>query len=138
MRRLRRPFVPECRPEPNCKERYYKTVNRYVVYTNFAGDRQTVALQCKLFPEIKEIFIEDFTVGNRSRICFYKGKGYYSEIMGMLLKWAKENDYQTITGKLIASDISNRENQVRFYKKFGFGVSEPDEDNDCKITLKLK
>ena len=126
---------PKYRPEPHYKEYYRKELNRYSVWAGFDNEKSLPALQCNLFPETKEIFIDDFTVGDRNHIEFYTRKGYYSEIMNILLAFAKQNRYQKICGELKAFDISRRDKQIRFYEKFGFTISEPNENKDRLIEL---
>jgi GNAT superfamily N-acetyltransferase len=40
--------------------------------------------------------------------------------MQKLIQYAKENNYNAITGTLVDKDADHRERQIHFYKKFGF------------------
>ena len=53
---------------------------------------------------------------------------------------AKENGYKTIYGHLSKVDLEHKDRLYHFYKKFGFEITENEEQNSIfygKITLNL-
>jgi GNAT superfamily N-acetyltransferase len=92
------------------------------------------ALNCYLYKEDKTIHIGGLYVGGYNNYK-YINKGYGTKIMNCLIKFAQDNGYEQIIGELIDSDSDHRDRQIHFYKKFGFIISPPDEENDCLIKL---
>ena len=128
---------PQYRPKPHYEEHFYENLNKYSVWLWFENEQKKPVLQCDLYHNIKEIFISDLHIGEEYELEFYCRKGYYTEIMEFLLKFAHQNNYKIITGELKSYDMCRRERQIHFYKKFGFVISEPDTHNNCNIRLEL-
>ena len=111
------------------------------------------AMKCVLYRDentilIGDIFVEGDTkgfFGFLQRYTSYINKGYGTQMMNILLEFAKENGYKRIVGKL--SDVDNsdafdpehRERQIHFYKKFGF-KNLPSEEcpNEIELILEQK
>ena len=108
------------------------------------------AMKCTLYREENKIVIGDIFVegdtegffGFLQRYTSYINKGYGTQMMNMLLEFAKENGYKKIVGKLSNVDDSDifdpehRERQLHFYKKFGFKIL-PSEEKPNSIELIL-
>ena len=92
------------------------------------------ALNCDLDKENKTIHIGGLYIGGYDNYQ-YINKGYGTQVMNKLIKFARENGYKKITGELVNDDSDHRDRQMHFYRKFGFIISPPDEDNDCLIKL---
>lgn len=108
------------------------------------------AMKCALYREenkivIGDIFIEGDTEGLFGFLQHYTNyinKGYGTQMMNVLLEFAKENSYKRIVGNLSyvddndAFDPEHRERQLYFYKKFGFKIL-PNEETPNAIELLL-
>ena len=67
-------------------------------------------------------------------------KGYGTVMMQKLITYAKENGYKTIYGRLSTVDLDHKNRLHHFYEKFGFDITENEEQNSIfygKITLEL-
>ncbi len=67
-------------------------------------------------------------------------KGYGTLMMQKLISFAKENGYKTIYGHLSTVDLDHKDRLYHFYKKFGFEITENEEQDSIlygKITLNL-
>lgn len=109
------------------------------------------AMKCVLHRDentilIGDIFIEGDTsglLGFLQHYTRYTNKGYGTQMMNMLLEFAKENSYKKIVGNLSDVDDNNafdpehRKRQIHFYKKFGFKIL-PNEENPNSIELILE
>ena len=105
------------------------------------------SMKCTLDQESKTILIGDIYMKNDRSLepwnyTKFINKGYGTLMMTELLKFAKENNYEKITGNI--SDVDNntvwdphhRERLIHFYKKFGFEIL-PDELTPKQIELIL-
>ena len=105
------------------------------------------SMKCTLDQESKTILIGDIYMKNDRSLepwnyTKFINKGYGTLMMTELLKFAKENNYEKITGNI--SDVDNntewdlhhRERLIHFYKKFGFKIL-PDELAPKQIELIL-
>ena len=105
------------------------------------------AMKCTLDQESKTILVGDIYMKNDRSLepwnhTKFVNKGYGTLMMNELLKFAKENNYEKITGNI--SDVNNntewdpyhRERLIHFYKKFGFKII-PDELAPKQIELIL-
>ena len=94
-------------------------------------------LVCYIFSYSNTLCIADICVGKR-KSKRHINKGYGTLLMQKLIQYAKENNYNAITGTLVDKDADHRERQIHFYKKFGFEISEPNHNNECAIKFVLK
>jgi GNAT superfamily N-acetyltransferase len=108
-------------------------------------------MKCVLYRNENRIHIGDiFIQGNMSGLFGFLqhytnhiNKGYGTQMMNMLIEYAKENNYKTITGNLsevdnnTTTDPHHKDRQIHFYKKFGFKIL-PDEENPKSIELIVK
>jgi len=70
------------------------------------------AMKCHLDEEEKTIYLDDICIEGNTSGFFgflheyqnYINKGYGSQMMEILLKYAKDNSYKTIVGKLVCND----------------------------------
>ena len=105
------------------------------------------SMKCTLDQETKTILIGDIYIKNDRSLepwnyTKFINKGYGTLMMNELLKFAKENNYEKITGNI--SDVDNntewdphhRERLIHFYKKFGFKIL-PDDLAPKQIELIL-
>lgn len=105
------------------------------------------AMKCVLYRDKNEILIGDIFVEGDTSGLFgflqhytrYTNKGYGTQMMNMLLDFAKENGYKKIVGNLSyvddndAFDPEHRERQLHFYKKFGFKIL-PSEEKQTQLN----
>ena len=109
------------------------------------------AMKCVLYRDentilIGDIFVEGDTEGFFGFLQHYTkyiNKGYGTQMMNMLLEFAKENGYRKIVGKLSdvddndSIDPEHRKRQIHFYKKFCFKIL-PNEETPNAIELILE
>lgn len=99
------------------------------------GKMPKAMMLCTIMSE-DMIFIGDIRHYSDKDYC----KGYGSLMMQELIAYAKENGYKIICGNLSKVDLDHKERLHHFYEKFGFEITETEEQNDNfygKITLNL-
>ena len=126
------------------------TDNCYIINVKFNKELYKASMVCFLYKEQQKIDIGDIRIGygeamplkSSKHYSNFINKGYGTEMMNMLLKFAKENGYKKITGILSkddansTSDPTHRDRQIHFYKKFGFEIL-PNEESLSFIKLNV-
>lgn len=101
------------------------------------------SMKCVLNEDEREILIGDICVGNQDIYLRHTNKGYGTQMMQLLLDYAREHEYSTIKGWLAhfdgdsPEDPEHRARQIHFYQKFGFEFIPNLEEPDYTIILRL-
>lgn len=120
---------------------YYVSDDMLLVNVKIGKRYYPNAMKCVLYKDEKRILIGDIYIDENGYLK-HINKGYGTKMMDILLKYANENGYETVSGNLgIAdenspADPTHRERQIHFYKKFGFSIL-PSEEKPEKILLTL-
>ena len=122
----------------------------YYVHARVGKVLSTIAMMCTLYKQDGVILIGDMGMGGYSDELIgtpeyylsHINNGFGTEVMNMLLDFAKQYNYNKIIAKLskidadIKDDPLHRERQLYFFKKFGFKIL-PSEENPVSIELDL-
>ena len=88
-------------------------------------------ITCIIDEELKTITISDID-------CQKSNRGYGSEMMKELVKYARQNGFSYINGWLSKVDYDHKERLYHFYQKFGFKIIQNDDGMkfaDIKLEL---
>lgn len=86
----------------------------------YCKNREVGRIGCTIIEGNKQVKIDDIT-------CTKNNKGYGSLMMMKLIKFAKENGFQSIIGFLACVDRGHEKRLYHFYQKFGFEITPNDE-----------